>query len=249
VQDLAKKAASKAQAVSTAFSLAPKYTAGLAKLALYDFVILCDNSTSMLEDNRMLALQDTLERVANFTTILNPDGISIRFLNYLGDKTGRFDHLKTVEDIKRIANVECSGDTRLGEILNEKIITPMILEKAAKGALKKPVIVVIITDGEPTEARETLRNTIRDCKNGIDSWGYKRGAVVFLISRVGTSETAKKFIDELRHDKEAGHMVYSSSQDLNEKREAFIASGNDKAYTALLIKLFLTALDRQTEPG
>jgi hypothetical protein len=41
VQDLAKKAASQAQAVATAFTLAPKYTAGLSKLALYDFVILC----------------------------------------------------------------------------------------------------------------------------------------------------------------------------------------------------------------
>jgi hypothetical protein len=104
----------------------------------------------------------------------------------------------------------------------------------------------------------------------MDSYGYKRGAVIFLISRVGTSEPAKKFLDELRRDKVVGHMVYSSSQDLNEKREAFITGGNDSAYTALvstvpsafsclvsaanctcekLIKLFLTALERQTEPG
>jgi hypothetical protein len=102
----------------------------------------------MMDDNRMPALQDTLERVANFATILNPQGISIRFLNHEGDGSGHFDRLRTVEDIKKMANVPCSGSTRLGGVLNEKIVTPMILEKAAKGALKKPVIVVIITDGE-----------------------------------------------------------------------------------------------------
>lgn len=102
----------------------------------------------MLEDGRMPALQDMLQRVAKFTTVLNPDGISVRLLNYVGDENGQFDRLRTVEDIKKLANVNCSGDTRLGEILNRKIVKPMILDKAKKGTFKKPVIVVIITDGE-----------------------------------------------------------------------------------------------------
>jgi hypothetical protein len=102
----------------------------------------------MLEDNRMPTLQDMLERVAKFATILNPDGISIRLLNYVGDENGQFDHLRTVEDVKKLARVPCEGDTRLGQVLNKKIVKPMILEKAVNGTLRKPVIVVIITDGE-----------------------------------------------------------------------------------------------------
>jgi len=61
--------------------------------------------------------------------------------------------------------------------------------------------------------------------------GYTKAAVVFLISRVGTSDEARNFLEELRNDKEVGHMVYSSKDDLNEKWEAFKASGDNVAYT------------------
>lgn len=99
----------------------------------------------------MPALKDTLERVATFATILSPDGISLRLLNYNEDEKGNFDHLTTVKDIaKRLEKIQCVGDTKLGTILEQKIIKPMILDKVRKGTLKKPVIVVIITDGEVT---------------------------------------------------------------------------------------------------
>jgi hypothetical protein len=62
--------------------------------------------------------------------------------------------------------------------------------------------------------------------------GYEKAAVVFLISRVGTSEDARKFLEKLRNDKEVGHMVYSSKDDLNEKWEAFKSGGDNAAYTS-----------------
>jgi hypothetical protein len=97
----------------------------------------------------MPALKDTLERVATFATILSTDGISIRLLNYNKDGDGDFDHLKTVKSVaQKLEKIQCSGDTRLGTILEKKIVKPMILEKATAGTLKKPIIIVIITDGE-----------------------------------------------------------------------------------------------------
>ena len=105
----------------------------------------------MSQDNRMPALKDTLGRVATLATILNPDGISLRVLNYDKDENGDFDHLVTEKSItERLERVQCGGDTKLGTILEKKIITPMILDKARNVILKKPVIVVIITDGEVT---------------------------------------------------------------------------------------------------
>jgi hypothetical protein len=62
--------------------------------------------------------------------------------------------------------------------------------------------------------------------------GYKKSAAVFLISRVGTSEEARKFLDELRNDKEVGDIVYSSKEDLNEKWEVFRAGEDNAAYSA-----------------
>ena len=97
----------------------------------------------------MLALEETLKRVATFATVLSEDGISIRFLNYEKDKNSEFDNLTRVSDIdETFARIQCVGDTKLGTILNTKIVEPMILSKAREKTLRKPVIVVIITDGE-----------------------------------------------------------------------------------------------------
>jgi hypothetical protein len=103
----------------------------------------------MQEEDRIPALRDTLGRVATFATILSADGISVRILNYSGDVGGLWDNLKTVEDVKnRMDRVTYHGGTPLGTILSSKVLEPMILTKAKYGSLKKPVIVVIITDGE-----------------------------------------------------------------------------------------------------
>ncbi|OCL09002.1 hypothetical protein AOQ84DRAFT_272414, partial [Glonium stellatum] len=248
VKEIARRAADQAQTVTTKLQLSPDLTPGLAKLALYDFVILCDNSSSMEQENRMLALGETLKRVAAFATILSDYGISVRFLNYDEDCNGEFDNLTKLRDIeKKLGRVPCGGDTRLGTVLKDKILKPMVLSKARRDMLKKPIIVVIITDGEPFgEPRDKLREIIRDCKIRMDLRGYKKSAVIFLISRVGTSLEAATFLDELRADKEVGNMVYSSADDLNEKWDIFERNGDNSAYTSLLIKLFLAALESQT---
>lgn len=101
----------------------------------------------MQQEQRIPALKDTLARVAEIATILDPSGISIRFLNYTKDQ--KFDNLTTVEQIKvRVDAVKFDGVTKLGSVLNSKIVQPMIIRKAARETFEKPVIVVIITDGE-----------------------------------------------------------------------------------------------------
>ena len=175
MKNLAEKAAIQADVVTKEFGLRPEITPGVVKLAFYDFVILCgeidfliiivifhssramsrladarlDDSGSMNDDPQsMPTLQDTLRRVAHFATILEPNGISVRFLNYQGAR-GEFDDLKSAEEIERkIAKVPFDGGTRLGEVLADDIVQPMIIEKVSKGIFRKPLFVVIITDGQ-----------------------------------------------------------------------------------------------------
>ena len=91
------------------------------------------------------------------------------------------------------------------------------------------VFYIIQPVGEP---KEKLRDTIQECKSSMELRGYKKAAVVFLISRVGTSEEARNFLDEIRNDKEVGDIVYSSKEDLNEKWEVFKAGEDNAAYSA-----------------
>ena len=101
------------------------------------------------DEQRIPALEDTLRRVARFATILQPNGISVRFLNHYEGTGGLYDDLKDAEDINRkVALVPFHGNTMLGTVLRHKIVQPMITEKAAVGKLDRPVFVVIITDGE-----------------------------------------------------------------------------------------------------
>ena len=93
-------------------------------------------------------LKDTLRRVAKFATILDPKGISLRFLNYNEGLNRTFDGLISAEEVEnKFADVPFWGSTRLGEVLDEKILQPMILEKVAGRRLDKPLFVIIITDG------------------------------------------------------------------------------------------------------
>ena len=64
--------------------------------------------------------------------------------------------------------------------------------------------------------------------------GYTDASLVFLISRVGTSEVARVFVEGLGNDTYIGQAVYVSPADLQLKRAAFQNSGNDIGYTELV---------------
>jgi hypothetical protein len=96
-------------------------------------------------ENRIPALRETLKRVAEFATKLEPSGISIRFINF--NRDGDFDNLTDVNEIMEKSRVDYSGNTRIGQVLQFKVVGPL-LRKANSNSLKKPVIVAIITDGE-----------------------------------------------------------------------------------------------------
>lgn len=94
------------------------------------------------------ALNDTLRRVAQFATILQPKGISIRFLNHDEGDGREYDDLVNAHDIaKKVEKVPFYGNTRLGQVLDAKIVQPKIINKIVSGKLERPVFVVIITDG------------------------------------------------------------------------------------------------------
>lgn len=108
-----------------------------------------DDSGSMNFGNCIPALNDTLQQVAHFATILQPKGISVRFLNHDEGNAGKYDNLTDAHDIAvKVSSVPFTGNTRLGSVLNDKIVRPRIINKITSGKLERPVFVVIITDGQ-----------------------------------------------------------------------------------------------------
>ncbi|KAF2458875.1 hypothetical protein BDY21DRAFT_339116 [Lineolata rhizophorae] len=231
VESIAKHAAAKAEEITRQYQLEPELTAGVVKLAFYDFAIVCDDSTSMNDEDRIPALKDTLGRVAEIATLLEPKGISIRFLNYTKD--GSLDNLKSASEIQHKARkVKFKGVTQLGTVLREKIVKPKILQKVASGTYEKPLITVIITDGEPTwEQPDELKKTIRQCKLSRELEKFGEAATVFIVSRVGSSSEAEEFLYGLETDEELKEMVFCSKTSLDKERAVFQRTKDNVGYT------------------
>ena len=118
-------------------------------LVIAEGLLLDDSGSMRFDAQRVPALIDTLRRVAKFATILQPKGISVRFLNHCERPARHYNDLTDADDIAmKVAGVSFSGNTRLGEVLDEKIVQPMIFQKMVSGNFKRPVFVVIITDGQ-----------------------------------------------------------------------------------------------------
>ncbi|KAH8821851.1 hypothetical protein F5884DRAFT_104391 [Xylogone sp. PMI_703] len=247
VEELVQRAAAQAKEFTVEYDLEPTVTPKLIIMALYDFVVLCDDSGSMRKGNRIKAQADTCFRVAQIATFLQPQGISLRFLNSKYD--GDFNLLVDENDIKsKMGKVEYGGPTKLGTILETKIVEPLVIGKAKTGNLKKPLIIAIITDGCPNnEDVNSFQETVQNCKDKLSKLQREPAGAIFLISRVGNDPLAETFLKNLQKNKDLDEMVYCCLDQLDNEREIFLRAGKDRQYSSYLVKLFEAALDSQTK--
>ena len=72
--------------------------------------------------------------------------------------------------------------------------------------LQKPILVIIITDGEPTgEPRTTVAQVIKNAKNMCMNSPYGPGAIAFEFAQVGKDQAAQAFLGQL--DKDPGQLL------------------------------------------
>jgi len=166
LKQLARRIAETGPQVCDDMQLTYDYIPDLNKVALYDTVILCgtlftptplsksqpltisiDDSGSMKLDGRYDMMRNTILTISDVCTAFRDEGISIKFLNFKGDKDyngiqdrGRLDEI--------IRGVNPKGGTRLGTVLRNKIVEPLIIQKAKEKSLERPVLVTVITDGQ-----------------------------------------------------------------------------------------------------
>ncbi|KAK6508350.1 hypothetical protein TWF506_010444 [Arthrobotrys conoides] len=261
-KNMMRNAARKAKEIMEKYDITPEDAKKLTKLALYDFAILCDDSSSMISEyndegeDRITPMKDTLGRISEIATIIEPSGISLRFLNH-DDESGDWDNMKSREVIyDRFAKVEedWGGWTPLGTILDQKIIQPMVIDKMRSEKFVKPLIVVVITDGQPCgEADDAFKNAVIECKRSREVVGYGEAAVIFIISRVGSDKGARTFLSGLKRNKELREWVYCNMDRLDDnsaimQRAAMVGEAQgDKEYAKKLLQVFLAALGQQTK--
>ncbi|KAH8819880.1 hypothetical protein F5884DRAFT_892858 [Xylogone sp. PMI_703] len=247
VEEIIQRAAVKAKEYTAEYDLEPEVTPKLIIMALYDFVILCDDSGSMKKGSRIKTLEETCIHIAQIATLLQPEGISLRFLNSQSDQD--LNLLTKEDDIRRkMKKVTYYGPTQLGTVLRQKIVQPLIIDKIISRQLKRPIITVVITDGCPyKEDPHSFKRTIRSCKNDLTTYNREPASAIFLISRVGDAVAAENFLKQLQQDDELNGMLYCCLDQLDDMGAVFQTVREDRKYSSFLIKLFEAALDSQTE--
>lgn len=100
--------------------------------------------------------------------------------------------------------VKFNGTTPLGTNLDKRIIQKHIVGPARSNRLPKPVLVIVLTDGQP-EGEEgnnprKVFDVIRNCKSALKSTRYGEKAAAFQFVQLGRDQGAQRFLAELDND-------------------------------------------------
>ncbi|KAL9060037.1 MAG: hypothetical protein Q9162_000887 [Coniocarpon cinnabarinum] len=225
VDMIASQAPAKVNQICQQWRIPQEVGRDLARLGLYDIILYIDDSGSMqFEENgeRIDDLKLILSRVVQAATLFDNDGISIRFMNTTLPE-GMGDHVNSEHAIQQImSSIKFAGLTPLGKELRKKVIDGLVLRAARQGQLRKPVLVITITDGQPagddpgpTAAFDAVRYAVGEVQKAT---GSPHG-IAFQFAQVGNDIKAREFLGKLDVDPAVGNMVDCTSNFENEQQE------------------------------
>ncbi|KAI1196994.1 hypothetical protein F5X97DRAFT_324918 [Nemania serpens] len=207
----------------------PRQVDAMAKMALYQPVLYCDDSWSMWveEDHkgtgeRWRAQVELVKRISDITTRAVPDkrGCHLRFIN---KNTPTYNNLNKDQITNIMANFpESNGWTPIGTMLRQHVLDPFVYPELNSKTIKRPLLVLITTDGYPTAEKggngvpvdenrnmdpDRFRKEIRDLGKELVRQGYRRDVVRFSISQIGKKisytddeQKVKEFLDGIESD-------------------------------------------------
>ncbi|KAH2909678.1 hypothetical protein KXW25_003865 [Aspergillus fumigatus] len=224
----------------------PDQIKDLTRVALYQPVLYCDDSSSMREEMRWQAQRELVKRITNIATQLVPEdkGVHLRFINRA--EPG-WDDLRS-EAIEENMTFEPSGNTQIGTKLRDKILQPFIYDVLNRGIpLERPYLIMMITDGCPTaEAENTLKDVVMECGRKLREKGHERQAVMFQISQIGNDQGADNFLKTLMADESAlNEVLRATAEKLDEKYESL--RKNERELEEWLLKLLVSPITYENE--
>lgn len=212
----------------------------LVPLALYDIVVYADDSGSMQfaeNGSRIDDLKEILSKVSEVATLFDEDGILIRFMNSNAAGNG----IKSPADAEALLkNISFDGTTPLGSALDAKVVKPLFVNNLRN--LQKPILVIAITDGEPSEDPGIIKRVIVEANETARRSRYGSGAIAFEFAQVGKDAKAQQFLASLDNDARVGHMIDATSY-YELEAEEFKRKGMTLTPSLWLIKLMVGAID------
>jgi hypothetical protein len=217
----------------------------IVKLALFDIILYVDDSGSMqFEENgeRIQDLKLIIQRAAYAASLFDSDGIEVRFMN--SDIQGN--NIRSEPEVEQlIQRVQFKGLTPMGTQLKRKVLEPLVVQKARANQLRKPVLVIVITDGQPAgEPPGSVFEAIKYVSYELQRTPYGKGAISLEFAQVGNDLKAREFLSNLDNEPGIGELVDSTSNFEVEQDEMSRAIPPvDLTPDLWLLKLLLGAID------
>lgn len=161
---------------------------------------------------RLKDLKIVLGYAAYAASLFDDDGIQVRFMN--SDVQGN--NIRTEQDAAQLIDrVPPKGLTPMGTSLRNKVIDPLVLGPARTGHLRKPVLIITITDGQPAgEGPTAVHDAIRYATSELSRMPrYGTGACSFQFAQVGNDLKAREFLGKLDNDPVIGTFVDCTSSE------------------------------------
>ncbi|WVQ75490.1 hypothetical protein IAR50_005115 [Cryptococcus sp. DSM 104548] len=226
--------------IAQAWKIPMELATELVKIALFDVIIYVDDSGSMAYEDggeRIEDLKLILSRVAYAASLFDQDGIQIRMMNSHIEGN----HIKSEQEALRlVSQIQFSGLTPLGTSLWQKVLQPLVLGPAYHGRLRKPVLVLCITDGSPAgEAKGHLFNVIARADHELKQTRYGPDAISYQFAQVGDDLKASRFLAELDSHPVVGPRVDCTSNFETEQEEVQRRTGAILDPTTWIVKLLM----------
>jgi len=193
------------------------------------------------EDNmtRWEVAKQVVQTISDIATMMDADGIVTRFFNNSKEGNG----LSSAQEVANLFDgVSPSGGTPLGTKMRERIINGIVRPYLQNNELQRPVLVMTITDGEPTgsiDEKKEIEKVLIEAKNMFRSTKYGEFGIFFSFSQIGIDASATEFLGYLDTHPVVGNFVDCTSAYSIEKAEC----GPDFTESAYLIKLMIGAID------
>eukprot|EP00891_Asterochloris_glomerata_P006504 jgi/Astpho2/6504/Aster-06964 len=222
----------------------------LAVLGLYDIFIYADDSSSMKyvdKGERIDDLNAIVEKVTEVATLFDDDGITCRFMNSPACGDNIRDPGAAQKFIRTQSKYE--GMTPMGSQLEAKILHPFLGQALFKRNLEKPMLVICVTDGEPTqEPQNRIFEVIMAAKRACLNSQYGGKAVAFMFAQVGKDQGAQQFLQLLDSNRDIGDVVDAVSY-YELEAEEYAKKGITLSPELWLVKLMVGAIDPSYDEG
>ena len=205
-------------------------------LRRFDTVIVVDDSASMTE--HWDATRAALENVASMALKHDEDGIDLYFMNNTAVGAR---NVKSATHIRRLfAQVHPTGITPTGECLDEILRTYLDryadARKEPGAARVKPLNILVITDGEPTDDPESV---IVSAARRLEALNAPLHQVGIQFLQIGDEPGAREALEELDDDLE----TYYGIRDMVDTTR--YASDDEEISANILIKTLLGGVNRR----